>query len=232
MRHRAWDKTMSDGRSTLLSQRIFDEIEIRIMQHVYPPGSHLAEDELAVQLGVSRTPVREAFRMLSRAGWLTVQPHSGAYVRSPTMDEVRQVFEVRETLEDRAARLAARNIIEPEVKELRKIIERGFREVRRSNIRQITILNGAFHATIAKAGRNQVLARLLEELAKQVHWHFSAVATIRGESSWQEHEEILASIEAGDADGSASLIVEHSRRTQEAYFLQFLAGSGDGHRKS
>ncbi|MGH2736541.1 MAG: GntR family transcriptional regulator, partial [Actinomycetota bacterium] len=103
----------------LLSQQIFDEIETRIVQRTYPPGSHLAEDEIAAQLGVSRTPVREAFRMLSRAGWLEIQPHTGAYVRNPTIDEVRQVFEVRQTLEDRAARLAAHNITGPEMGELK-----------------------------------------------------------------------------------------------------------------
>lgn len=212
-------------RGVLLSQKIFGEIETRIVQRTYPPGAHLAEDEIAAELGVSRTPVREAFRMLSRAGWLDVQPHSGAYVRNPTMDEVRQVFEVRQTLEDRAARLAARNITEPEVKELKRIIERGWKEVAKGNGKQITVLNSAFHATIAEASRNQILARLLEDLGKQVQWHFSAVATIRGENSWREHEGILAAIELGEGEKAGTLAVEHSQRTQEAFFMQFLAGN-------
>lgn len=216
---------MGTTRGVLLSQKIFGEIETRIVQRAYPPGSHLAEDEIAAELGVSRTPVREAFRMLSRAGWLDVQPHSGAYVRNPTMDEVRQVFEVRQTLEDRAARLAARNITEPEVKELKRIIERGWKEVAKENGKQITVLNSAFHATIAEASRNQILARLLEDLGKQVQWHFSAVATIRGENSWHEHEGILAAIELGEGEKAGTLAVEHSQRTQEAFFMQFLAGN-------
>lgn len=216
---------MGTTRGVLLSQKIFGEIETRIVQRAYPPGSHLAEDEIAAELGVSRTPVREAFRMLSRAGWLDVQPHSGAYVRNPTMDEVRQVFEVRQTLEDRAARLAARNITEPEVKELKRIIERGWKEVAKENGKQITVLNSAFHATIAEASRNQILARLLEDLGKQVQWHFSAVATIRGENSWREHEGILAAIELGEGEKAGTLAVEHSQRTQEAFFMQFLAGN-------
>lgn len=216
---------MGTTRSVLLSQKIFGEIETRIVQRVYPPGSHLAEDEIAAELGVSRTPVREAFRMLSRAGWLDIQPHSGAYVRNPTMEEVRQVFEVRQTLEDRAARLAARNITEPEIKELKRIIERGWKEVAKQNGKQITVLNSAFHAIIAEASRNQILARLLEDLGKQVQWHFSAVATVRGENSWREHESILAAIEGGEGENAGALAVEHSQRTQEAFFMQFLAGN-------
>jgi DNA-binding GntR family transcriptional regulator len=221
-------EAMGSTRGTLLFQKIFDEIESRIVQRAYPPGSHLAEDEIAAQLGVSRTPVREAFRMLSRAGWLDIQPHSGAYVRNPTMDEVRQVFEVRQTLEDRAARLAARNITEPKVKELRRIIERGLKEVERKNGKQITLLNSMFHAAIAEASRNQILARLLEDLGKQVLWHFSAVATVRGENSWREHEGILAAIEAGEPERAGLLAVEHSQRTQEAFFMQFISDHGLG----
>jgi DNA-binding GntR family transcriptional regulator len=212
-------------RGTLLSQKIFEELETRIVQRAYPPGSHLAEDEIAAELGVSRTPVREAFRVLSRAGWLNIQPHAGAYVRNPTMDEVRQVFEVRQTLEDRAARLAAHNVSKPEIKELKRIIERGWKEVARNNGKQITELNSAFHTTIAVASRNQILVRLLEDLGKQVQWHFSAVATARGEHSWHEHEDILGAIEAGDAKRAGTLAVEHGERMQEAFFMQFLAGS-------
>jgi DNA-binding GntR family transcriptional regulator len=211
-------------RGVLLSQTIFDELETRIVQRGYAPGSHLAEDDIAAELGVSRTPVREAFRMLSRAGWLDIQPHSGAYVRNPTMDEVRQVFEVRQPLEDRAARLAARNITASEIKELKRIIERGWKEVARNNGKQITLLNSAFHASIAGASRNQILARLLEDLGKQVQWHFSAVATVSGERSWHEHEAILAAIEAGEAERAGTLAVEHGERTQDAFFRQFLAG--------
>jgi DNA-binding GntR family transcriptional regulator len=214
---------MRSGRAELLSQRICDEIEARIVDRVYPPGSHLAEDEIAAELGASRTPVREAFRMLARAGWLDIQPHTGAFVRNPTMEEVRQVFEVRHTLEDRAARLAAVNITAREVKELQKNIERGRREARRGNARQLSALDEAFHGKIAHASRNQILARLLEDLARQVQWHFSPVASARAQSSWAEHESILAAVEAGDALRAGTLAVEHSHRMQEDLILHFLA---------
>jgi DNA-binding GntR family transcriptional regulator len=219
---------MVTRRRVLLPQRIFEEIEDRIVQRVYAPGTHLAEDEIASQLGVSRTPVREAFRMLSRAGWLVVQPHSGAYVRNPTMDEVRQVFEVRQTLEDRAARLAAGRITEAEVKALRKIIETGSKEVGKGNAKQIARWNSVFHAKIAEASRNQILARLLDDLAKQIQWYFSAVATVRGVNSWHEHEAILSAIGSGNAERAGILAVEHSATTREVFFRQFLADEGGG----
>jgi DNA-binding GntR family transcriptional regulator len=216
------------GSRALLSQQIFDEIEARIVGRTYPPGSHLAEDEIAAQLGVSRTPVREAFRMLSRAGWIEIQPHSGAYVRNPTIEEVRQVFEVRLTLDERAARLAARNITLPELDELKKLIDRGWRALEKGDTRQMTILNTAFHSLVAKSSRNQILARMLEELAKQIQWLFSAVATSRGELSWQEHQGIYTALKEGNADRAEQLTSQHSQKTQEAFFMQFLSMSSDG----
>lgn len=218
---------MATKRPLLLSKRIFERLESDIGAHVYPPGSRLAEDEIAAQLGVSRTPVREAFRMLEREGWLEIVPHTGAYVRNPPMDEVRQVFEVRECLEERAAYLAANNATEKDLVKLRRIIEKGWRQVERGDTKGITALNAEFHQVIAVAGGNQILAEMLEDLSKQVRWHFSAVATIRSQDSWKEHEEILDAISKKDAERASHLAVEHNRRTQRAFFLRLVHAPAD-----
>lgn len=217
---------MSKERPLLLSKRIFEQLEASIVARVYPPGFHLAEDEIAAELGVSRTPVREAFRMLEREGWLEVVPHAGAYVRNPPMDEVRQVFEVRQCLEERAAYLAAKHATEREMDKLRRIIKKGWRQVELGNAKEITALNSEFHAVIAQAGRNHILAQMLEDLSKQVRWHFSAVATIRGEDSWREHEEIIDAISQHESGRASRLAVEHNRRTQEAFFHWLVLGDG------
>ncbi|MFN2490686.1 MAG: GntR family transcriptional regulator [Actinomycetota bacterium] len=215
---------MANPRSRLLSQQIFERLETDIVDRIHPPGAHLVEDSIAAELGVSRTPVREAFRMLQRAGWLEFHPHSGAYVRHPTMDEVREVFELRQSLEEKATRLAAERITEAQRKELAKLIERGWRAVARSDVKALASLNSAFHATIAEAARNQILKRILDDLGKQVRWHFSAVAAVRGEASWTEHEEILEAIDRGEAERAGELAVAHSHRTQETFFARFLSG--------
>ena len=215
---------MARERHLLLSAQIFERLESDIGGRVYPPGSHLAEDEIAAELGVSRTPVREAFRMLEREGWLEIVPHSGAYVRNPSMDEVHQVFEVRQCLEERAASLAAKHATERDLAKLRRIIEQGKRQVERGNAKEITARNAEFHRMVAEMGRNQILAGMLDDLSKQARWHFSTVATIRGEGSWREHEEILRAISLRDADRAGCLAVEHNRRTQEAFFLRLVHG--------
>jgi DNA-binding GntR family transcriptional regulator len=205
-----------------LSQRVFNELEARIVDRLYQPGSHLVEDVVAADLGVSRTPVREAFRLLQRAGWLDLRPHAGAYVRFPTVDEVRDVFELRQTLEERAAELAAQRAQENELRQLRKLIESGRRSLERGDVKGVSALNTEFHAKIAEAARNELLRRILADLAKHVRWHFSAVARIRGETSWVEHEAILVAIAAGDGHRAAQLAAEHSQHTQNAFFAQLF----------
>ena len=213
---------MIDFGSGVLSQRLFIELEGKIVDRFYPPGSHLVEDVLATEFGVSRTPVREAFQLLQRAGWLDLRPHAGAYVRYPTVDEVRDVFELRQTLEERAAELAARRAEESEHRELDKLIGRGRRALERGDLKAVGTINTEFHAKIAESAHNEMLRGILTDLAKQVRWHFSAVTGIRGEASWTEHEAILAAIAAGEESRAATLAAEHSQHTQNTFFAQFL----------
>src|SRR4051794_36378478 len=91
----------------LLSHRVFTGLESAIINRVYPPGARLVEEEVAAEMGVSRMPVREAFRMLQRAGWIDVTPYAGAHVRYPQLHELREVFELRHRLGQFAAELAA-----------------------------------------------------------------------------------------------------------------------------
>lgn len=201
-----------------------ERLESDIISHVYAPGAHLAEDEIAAQLGVSRTPVREAFRVLQRAGWLDIYPHAGAYVRTPSLEEARQIFEVRQCLERRAAELSALRSKDVDQRTLRKIIEKGWRQLERGSVSGITTLNSEFHSVIARSGGNDVLAKMLDDIGKQVRWHFASVAMVRGADSWREHEEILQAINERDPGTAARLAVDHSTRTQEALFLHLLRG--------
>ena len=202
--------------SAVLSQRVFIELEAKIVDRSYPPGSHLVEDVVAAELGVSRTPVREAFRLLQRAGWLDLRPHAGAYVRYPTVDQVRDVFELRQTLEQRAAELAARRAKASEHRELGKLIERGRRSLARGDLKAIGTINTEFHAKIAESAHNEMLRAILSDLAKHVRWHFSAVAGIRGEASWTEHEAILAAVQERDREGAAKAMEVHIAHTHQS----------------
>jgi DNA-binding GntR family transcriptional regulator len=208
-------KRPSEG---LQSQRVFQLLEEDILTRVRPPGARLVEDAIAVELGVSRTPVREAFRMLHRAGWLDLQPHAGAYVRVPSIEEARDVFDTREALEREAARYAAERATEADLQELGKIVERGRRARDRNDLKALIALNSDFHRGIARAAGNRILSRFLDDLDKRVRWHFAAIAGRRAGTSWDEHEEILNAISAHEGERAGALSAEHSGRTRMAYF--------------
>lgn len=215
--------TSQDG---ALSQRVFEELESRIIARVYPPGMRLIEDDVAVGLGVSRTPVREAFRLLERAGWLELRPHLGAYVRAATVDEVREIFEVRQTLEARAAELAAQRSAPDEQQRLGALLDEGRVAVGDRRWERVAAVNTEFHATISVMARNAVLHRMLKDLSKQIAWHFSAVAGLRGSDSWNEHEQLVTAIASGDGSAAGAIAMQHSRRTRDA-FVENLFELGD-----
>lgn len=217
------DSVHGDGeRRQLLPQRIFEQLEDAIINRTYPPGSHLKEDEVGAELGVSRTPVREAFRMLQRAGWLEVHPHAGAYVRHPSVDQVVDVFELRQCLEEWGMGLTVNRINEIARAKLVDIVAEGMLAVKRKDVDAMARLNSVFHTTLAAATGNQLLRKLLEDLEKQIRWHFSVVAEEIGEQSWQEHAEIVDAITAKDVGKAKRLISEHILRTKEVFLRRLL----------
>jgi DNA-binding GntR family transcriptional regulator len=212
--------------NALMSQRIFLRLEEDIVARNRLPGTRLVEETIAAELGVSRTPVREAIGMLHRAGWVVLQPHAGAYVRVPSLDEVRDVFDVRQALEREAAQYAAGRADEDDLRALDDVVERGLRGKGLSDRRAMVDLNSEFHRRIALAAHNAILLRFLEELDKQIRWYFAAVVDSRLDASWTEHRQIVEAIATGDVDEAGRRSAEHSRRTQIAYVEQFLTGTG------
>ena len=223
------ERKAARGAGTLMSQQVFQRLEAEILERSRPPGSRLVEDAIAAEFGVSRTPVREALRMLHRAGWLDLHPHAGAYVRRPGLEEVRDVFDLRQVLEREAGAFAARRATDADKARLREIVERGFAAKERGDVRQLLELNDEFHEVLATAAGNEILRHFLTELAKQVRWHFAAVVAVRANASWEEHQRLIEAIEAGDEAEAAKCAAEHSRRTQEAYIAQFLSGADRDH---
>lgn len=219
-------ESSSDSQGRLLSERIFEHIEDAILSRAYPPGTHLKEDRVAVELGVSRTPVREAFRTLQRAGWLDLHPHAGAYVRHPSIDQINDVFELRQCLEEWGVELAAARIKLNQKLELKDIVSAGLAAVERQDLDLMARLNSTFHTRLAAATGNELLRVTLENLEKQIRWHFSVVANEIGEDSWREHAQIVEAIERHDPKEARSLMRSHIVRTREV-FLRNLLRQGD-----
>lgn len=200
-----------------LRQQVYEALEELIIYGSLSAGEHLVESHLAQRLGVSRIPVREALQLLHRDGWVDLRPRQGAFVHRPTLQEADEVFTVRTLLEVESTRLAALNITNESIRDLRRIIEAGNKELRKADDRELVRLNSTFHRRIAEIGGNRVLTEMIGRLDKRIRWHFSPVVKSRGEASWKEHEVMVDALEAKDPEWAAESMRAHAEATKAAF---------------
>ncbi|MBV9380239.1 MAG: GntR family transcriptional regulator [Streptosporangiaceae bacterium] len=200
-----------------LRQSVYDALIDLIVGGELRPGQHLVETELARQLGVSRQPVREALHRLEAEGWVDLRPSQGAFVHVPTDHEVDELLDVRELLEAETARLASRAAAPEQVARLRAIWDEGHAAAEADDVPRAVAANDAFHAELAQAAGNSVLADLAGIVGRRVRWYYRLVAPARGHGSWTEHKELIDAIEAGDEEQATQIARKHTERTRRAY---------------
>lgn len=199
-----------------LRHQVEETLRGLIVSGVLGPGEHLVESSIADRLGVSRGPVREALQALHAQGWVELRQGRGAFVHEPTVAEVDEVFGVRAALESEAAALAAGNVCESDLDELRKISARGRRAVRGGEYDLVVATNSELHRRIAELSRNQLLGRLIASLDDRIRWYLRPVVQGRGESSWDEHDAMIDALAEHDAARVAALMRHHTEQTRRA----------------
>ncbi|HSK99542.1 MAG TPA: GntR family transcriptional regulator [Rubrobacteraceae bacterium] len=198
------------------SSGVFERLRRMIIEGEYGPDERLIEEQLAERLGVSRTPIRQALTMLEAEGLVEIAPHRGAMVCSFSVEDVRDIYDLRAVLEGYAARRAARRISGEELGRLSELAEEmeglaGRFSEHEEEIRRLVVLNQEFHGTIVVASRNRRLGRLLRGtvqiplMFKAFFWYGPHERTI----SNHYHRQILNALEAGDADRAEIVMREH-----------------------
>jgi DNA-binding GntR family transcriptional regulator len=200
-----------------LRQSVYEALVELVVAGRLGPGQHLVETELARQLRVSRQPVREALHRLEAEGWVDLRPNQGAFVHVPTDEEVDQLLDVRELLEVETARLAAAAATADHLARLQEICHEGEAAVEAGDSGRFVAVNAEFHAELARAAGNAVLAELAGIVGRRVRWYYRQVAPIRGHESCTEHRDMVAAIGAGDAERASSIARKHTERTRTAY---------------
>ena len=201
-----------------LRQTVYDALVELIVSGTLQPGQHLVEAELARQLGVSRQPIRESLHRLQAEGWVELRPGQGAFVHTPTEQEVDQLLDVRGLLEGEAARLAAAAATPEDVATLRDLWREGVAALDSDDDPdRLVAANAAFHAHVTSLAGNVVLAELAELVDRRVRWYYGRVVSTRGHESWHEHGALVDAIAAGDGAAAAETARQHSDRTKCAY---------------
>ena len=208
-----------DG-SFSLKEHIYEVLKDSVMElDIYDADTNLRMDErsLAEQLGISRTPIREAIMRLEQEGFLEIQPRRGVYIRRKSLGEILEMITVWAALESMAARLACEHAGDEEIAELRRIGTSFTAGGAKAHISEYSEANIDFHLHILRMSK----CRMLEELAAGLFTHLKAVRrkaltdTTRADRSVVDHMNIIEAIEARDADLAGTLVREHTLRLHE-----------------
>ena len=197
--------------SELLPERIAGALRKAIVESVLAPGARLQEQDLAKSLGVSRVPLREAFRVLAGEGLVVIQPHRGAVVSERSDGELRELFAVRAMFESAAARLLAGLRPKATLEALDAMVVDMKAAVRQKKLDEYSRLAVRFHDEMVAECGNSLLARLYGQIRVNLRRYQTLMSDLPGSParSIREHEQILAAIRAGDAAGAARAAEMH-----------------------
>ncbi len=191
---------------------VYRELKRRIFSKELRPGQRLPEESLAKTLSVSRTPVREALRMLANEGLVSLAPNTGARLASPTLEEMREGFDLREHLERLAARRAAMYITPLQICMLDEaILEEELIFCSRDLERYLEV-NIRFHRIIAGSAKNRILAEYVGNILSRTYVYmvfFESFFDFETNPSLDEHREIVRALSEHNEDLTESLMVRH-----------------------
>lgn len=190
-------------------------LKLLIIKGVLKPGQVLSEVELAEQLGISRTPLREALKLLGAQGLLELRQNCSARVAPMQADDVEQLFEAMAGIEEFAADLAARRMTKRELKRLATLQEQIEKHHSSRSLDNYFFANQQIHLLIVEAARNGPLQEahaLLFGRAERARY-FALSRSERWDELIAEHRELAQALEAGDGGRAARLIGDHVRRT-------------------
>jgi DNA-binding GntR family transcriptional regulator len=201
-----------DGSVVLtLHDRISGELRDLIVEGALAPGSRLNERELCARFGISRTPLREALKVLAREGLVDLLPNRGARVARLEAKDVADMFDVMGALEALAGKLAAPRITETELHEIRALHYEMLAAHARRDLPAYFRRNQAIHEAILAAARNPVLSMTYHGLAGRIRRaRYVANMTVeRWDAAVAEHETILSALAARDGAHLSSILAEH-----------------------
>ena len=200
-----------------LREIVYEQLKRQILTGRITPGTRMMEVELADEMGVSRTPVREAIRKLEKEGLVTIEPRRGAYASDISVKDMVDTLEVREDLEGLAAALAAERMTEEQIDELVKITEGYSEAILNSDTEKIIHYDEKFHKHIVSCSGNKTLIQLSEivqELALRFRYIYYDDFS-RYENMPVEHRQIIAAITSGDADTARMSADSHVKKLKE-----------------
>lgn len=214
-------KSIITNNSNSLTERVFSEIEQAILSGVYSVGDQLVESKISLELGVSRTPVREALKQLELEGLVTTIPNKGTFVVGVSTQDILDIYTIRVAIEGISSQWAAERITDSDVKELENIVELQEFYASKADILQILQLDTKFHEVIYEISGSRILNHTLALFHNQLKRarESSLLTTGRTITAVKEHRAIFEAIASHDAKKAKELTELHISNARDNILL-------------
>jgi len=211
-----------------ITDQIYEHLSTSIIEGKIKPGEKLIENDLGHQFGISRSPLRECFRILESEGLIVIHPRKGTFVRDITIKDIEDVFPVRASLECLAAKLAVKNIGEKEIIVFNDLIVKMEEALRNKDNRSFLHLNFNFHSVFIKASNNHILEKTLKNLGRGL-WQRIAFLYYQSPSgldfSNNMHKEIVKAFQEKDINSVQRIVEEHIEHAKQQLLKSFSTSS-------
>ena len=205
------------GTEKSLRGQVFDKIRSDILNGKYKRGEELVESSIGKELGISRTPVREAIRQLELDGLVQLVPNKGAFVTGISEKDVRDIYLIRARLEGLAARMAAKNITPELLDAMEETVVLSEYHAKKEHYEQVCEMDSKFHKLLYKASGSRILEHTLTDFHQYVQRvrMASIMKKRRMEKSNDEHDAILTAIREHDEEKAELVATRHISNTVE-----------------
>lgn len=211
-----------------LHEEIANNLREMIMSGELREGDKIKENELCELMDISKTPLREALRVLSAEGLIRLIPNRGSYVTTPTLEEIKEMFDVMSVLEGVCARTAAEKMSNIDYEKLKKIHFQLEENFRLKEQKQYIRYNNEYHSFVQELAGNKTLNQIVNGLRQKILlYRFKSLnLSDRFEQSIQEHRDLLEAFRKRDAEKAELLMKSHMKKQSEA--LEKLAKQRKG----
>jgi DNA-binding GntR family transcriptional regulator len=204
-------------RSLSLEEKVYLKLKEAILDCVLPSGAPLIETQQAEKLGVSRTPIRKALARLEDEGFVTAAPTKGYEVTTASLQDIEEIYQLREILECHIVRETAKQFSPEELDEMEAALVTADKALENEDYGGFLESNRTFHHALDRKYGNKRISDLLDNLDEHVYRHLMAEfkaqgTTLLSAAAIRDHKIILDAIRDGDAESAASLMREHLRK--------------------
>ena len=200
-----------------LREVVCETLRDAVRRGILQPGERLMEIQLAEDLGVSRTPVREAIRKLEMEGYVIMMPRRGTYVADLSIRDINEVFEIRTSLESLASGLAAERIDEDELEKLQRLLVEIGAYIKSGDMESIVRTDTEFHDLLYQASRNTRLVGIISNLREQLTRFRTTSMSFPGrlKATLEEHRKIVEAIAQGDEKAARKAAEHHMEKSEQ-----------------